>query len=181
MKDDVNHFVDSQYAPYQIRKTLASEMKDKQAGKEGLIQALEDAAAPNAGKEDTELALGMMQIYVELVTGEIDSYRAKLLAPILAQEAQILIDINESYGRVLYANSIVTGHLASIVKVHDAQEEILNKVGLKDLRQSSGSALVNASSSISKLLDNVKKADANADRFAGVATQIKDSFTPPND
>jgi hypothetical protein len=99
------------------------------------------------------------------------------LQPIQQQYTVLLANINTSYDQIHYANSIVTGHLASVVEVHDTQNEILEKVDLKDYRTKVG---VNASTLSSDIADLViKSKQKNADleklitKFEKISKSVK--------
>lgn len=161
LRADVNEFVDEVYVPYQVRKTLEQDKADFDSGEFDitLFGAFTSAAASGASDEEVQEAWQVMHIYVEEMQREIEWYRETLLDPIDAQEREILTDIEESYARVHYANSIVTGHLQSVVKVHDAQQRIADALGVKDLRARSGAAIAEGSTEVSGLLEKARKGE----------------------
>ena len=95
----------------------------------------------------------------------IESYRQERLAPVLAQEKEVLSAIDRSYNQIHYANSIVTGHLASIVKVHDAQEELLNEFGIEGLRKDIGQKLASTSNKVAEFVKKAKKVDGTIEEI----------------
>jgi hypothetical protein len=156
---DVNKFVDEVYGPYQIQKLLQGEQKDFKEGKESLFLALDNAVKQLDNSRAQKDALDSMDVFVQVLRAEIEFYRAKLLKPVLEQEKQLLSAIDRSYNQIHYANSIVTGHLASIVKVHDAQAEVLKKFGVEGLREDVGENLANVSNEVAVIVDKAKKAE----------------------
>ena len=82
--------------------------------------------------------------------------------------------IDRSYNQIIYANSIVTGHLASVRKVHDAQEELLNEFGIENLRTETAQKLSSYSVGVEKILKDVKKVDVN--NIEKQMTEIKTKF-----
>lgn len=159
IKGDINKFVDEVYGPYQINELLQGEQKDFREGKESLFLALDNAIKQPGNSEAQNDALNSMDVFVQILRAEIEFYRAKLLNPVLEQEKQLLAAIDRSYNQIHYANSIVTGHLASIVKVHDAQEEVLNQFGLEGLRKDVGENLANVSKNVAIIVDKAKKTE----------------------
>jgi hypothetical protein len=167
IKGDVNKFIDDVYAPYQIQKLLQADYEDfKAGGKENLFYALDVAIKQGAKPEVVKEAVDAMDIFVSVVKEEIESYRELKLAPIVAQEKELLSAIDRSYNQIHYANSIVTGHLASIVRVHDAQEEVLREFGLEGLREDTADKLSRVSQEIAQFTGKAKKVE-------GTVTEIE--------
>lgn len=164
IKDDVNRFVDDVYAPYQISKLLLAEEGDFRTGNTDNIFAGLDAALKNPGSAQHQRdAVDMMDIFVQVVRGEVESYRELRLAPVLQQERDLLSQLDRSYQQMHHANSIVTGHLASIRKVHDAQEELLNSIGIEGLREKIGITLAETSNRVSEIVEGAERVDGTLD------------------
>jgi hypothetical protein len=159
IKGDINKFVNEVYGPYQIQELLQAEQKDFREGQESLFLALDNAVKQPGNSGAQKDALDSMDVFVQILRAEIEFYRAKLLDPVLEQEKQMLSAIDRSYNQIHYANSIVTGHLASIVKVHDAQEEVLNKFGVEGLRKDVSQNLANVSKNVAIIVDKAKKTE----------------------
>ncbi len=162
MKSDVNAFVDDVYTPYFINRHLQAEQRDFKLRKDGLFGALDKAVKNPDNAEDQSDAIAYMEVMVSVIHDGIESYRKKRLKPILDQEKEVLAGINKSYMRIHYANSIVTGHLASIAKVYDAQEEILNSMGIEGLREKIGSRLAKTSESVRNIVEKARKVDVKS-------------------
>jgi hypothetical protein len=64
----------------------------------------------------------------------------------------------------------VTGHLASVVKVHETQNEILEKMDLKDLRLKISSEVSGLSNEVNSL---VKKAEKGEEKFDEVIQKVE--------
>lgn len=137
MEADVNAFVDAKYRPYSIERN----MKDFR-----LVEKLTDRS--KAGGLDP---LDLLQIFVERITADIEGYRAQLLGPIRAQRQKVMASIEGAYRQIQDGQSIVTGHLASIVKVQDAQDAVLSKLDLAGLREKTVDAAAAASDQIAEL------------------------------
>lgn len=162
MKKDVNTFVDNEYAPFQIGKLLEMDVADANSGAfESMTGSLIDAAKNSSDVDKQKQAIGNMKDFVAVVHDEVEAFRKILLAPIEAQEMEVMAAIDRSYNQIIYANSIVTGHLASVRKVHDAQEDILNEFGLENLRAETTQKLADYSVGIDKILKDVSKVNIN--------------------
>ena len=161
MKNDVNKFVDGVYAPYQVKKQLKQDYDDFKSGEKDSLFAKLNFAVSNPEDSNAQMeVVEFMEIFLEVVREDIESFRQETLSPVLEQEKVLLSAIDRSYNQIHYANSIVTGHLASIVKVHDAQEDLLNEFGINGLRKDIGEALADMSEKVSEFTDKGKEIDA---------------------
>lgn len=167
MRADVNEFVDEVYAPYQIQKSIAEYQ-------ELFVTAINDAAQPDSGPEAQRTLLGVFEIYLEEVRRDVEDYRSRLLTPLREQEAELLARIDQSYGNIHYANSIVVGHLASVVEVHDTQNELLAEIDPEfvDLRDKVGTSLSGLSGKISGVLEASRRLSEPPQDIGGVEEQI---------
>lgn len=175
MKNDVNTFVDDVYAPYQIGKLLEMDFLDANSGEfESMTGSIIDAAQNSSDAAKQKQAIGFMKDFVSVVYEEVEEYRKILLAPIEEQELEVMAKIDRSYNQIIYANSIVTGHLSSVRRVHDAQEDILNKFGVENLRAETVEKLSNYSVGVDKILKDVKK--VNVDDVEQQMNEVKIQF-----
>ena len=182
IRSDVNRFVDNVYAPYQIRSALqkdadASRSSDAAVRRSSLLLGITAAYAPGATDESLKNAITGMTYLVQDVKTDIDSKRAELLKPIDDQEATLLGALDRNYTQIIYANSIVTGYLSSVVKVHDAQAELLRTIGIDgNLPELIGKKLAGASEKVTSLVAKAEKADATAKSIADGVASLKESI-----
>ena len=156
MKDDINNFVDNVYKPYQIRRLLQQEFEDYTFNDPSLFGVMEMFKQDTASEETALLVVGVMQIFVEEVTVEVEAYRLELLTPIIEQEYEVLGRIDQSYSSARYANAVVTGHLSSVHKVNAARENTLGHLGLAGISQQFGTKLSSVSNTIQGLVNTVE-------------------------
>ena len=162
IENDVNKFVDDIYAPYQIRKLLQADHKDfKRGDPNSLFAALDAAIRKPDSSSAQKTAVDAMDVFVQVLRAEVEVYRAERMAPVLAQKKKVLAAIDRSYRQIHYGNSIVTGYLASVVNVHDAQEEVLNEFGLENLNQEIGQRLADISNNIAEFTEKAKKVEGS--------------------
>jgi len=135
MEADVNSFVDESYRPYSIERN----MKDF-----GLVEKI---AHPPPSVD----ALDVMGVFVDRITQDIEGYRGQLLRPIHVQREKVLASLEQAYRQIQDGQSIITGHLASIVAVQDAQDQALAKAGLEGLREKLVDSTAKASDEIADL------------------------------
>jgi hypothetical protein len=151
MEKDVNAFVDGTYRPYSIRQN----MKDFR-----LVEKISDPS-----KADGLDALKVTELFVK---GAHEGHRglpfgAPRPHPRAAPEGADIArgGIPEDPGRSLHW----TGHLASIVKVHEAQDEVLAKAELAGFRERLVDATAKASDQIADLTRNAELARGKADEI----------------
>lgn len=170
--NDINQFIDNVYLPYQIQKTLSDPML-----KQDMLASIEAASREDSTGQSQKDAFEKLKFFHLIIHEEVEDYRKLKLAPVQEQYQSVLSGINASYDQIHYANSIVTGHLASVVKVHDSQNEILEKLDLKDLRTTVGSNVSTISEQISELTFKAKEKQDDLEKivtkFEEVADKIK--------
>jgi len=164
MRADVNRFVDDEYAPFQIRFVMKDEVRkrgssDSNEKKTSLLLLIDAAFQEGADPRLQDLAISAMSIFGKKIRADVESMRAELIQPLDDQEARLLGAIDRSYNQIHYANSIVTGHLSSVAKVHQVQNEMLEAIGVDaDLREEIGTKLANTSEKVGHLVDDAEKA-----------------------
>jgi len=163
MEADANRFVDNVYAPYQINKTLEKFQKT-------LVSAISKGADSNSSAEDRRTSLAFLEVYLTEVRNNIEQFREDNLAPIRAQRKTIAQQVNDHYTNMAQANSAVTAYLASLVKIKDAQNEVLAKLGVPGLQEQVAEKLSKASEEIEKLN---KKAARSKENIEGVISQFQ--------
>lgn len=167
---NVNQFIDNVYLPYQIQRTLSDEEI-----KQDMLATIESASRADTTGQKQKDAFEKLTSFHLIIHEEVEDYRKVKLAPIKNQYKSVLDGINESYDQIHYANSIVTGHLASVVKVHDAQNEILEELDLKDIRSKVGSNVANISDGIADLTAKAKESESDIDKIVAKFDELTDN------
>lgn len=174
MRRDVNRFIDDVYAPFQIRNAmnrqweLAKSSKKKERNK-SLLLAINAAFKPDATPKLQENVLKGMAIMVDKIRQDVEAMRGELLYPLKAQEKEVTGSIDRAYQQIHYANSIVTGHLSSVAKVHETQADLLDKIGVeRDIRKDIGDTLARASERIGTIVETAEKNRRRAQKGGGV-------------
>jgi hypothetical protein len=154
------------------RKITAGELPQQKQLE--LMPRLNDALEPGATPEQQSIAFATMGMIVGKIRRDIEAMRRELLTPLEAQQAEVLGTIDGAYEQIHYANSIVTGHLASVVAVHDAQDELFAKAGVsKNLRSDVGKTLADASERIGDLVGHAAAADNKLGDASKKAQELK--------
>lgn len=182
MRQDINQFVDEVYAPFIIDSLMTRQHKLAQSSdandrKKSLLLAINKAFQPGASAELQSKVLRGMGILVRKIQTDVDEMRAQLLAPLNAQEQEVLGSIDRAYQQLHYANSIVTGHLSSVLKVHETQSQVLAEFGVeRDLRRVISTNLSNASEKIADLVESAGQAENKLDMAEEVSEKLKEAI-----
>lgn len=179
MVSDINSFIDGVYGPYVIHHVLSSELTNFNDGKPSIYGAIE-TAGKTKGKKESDIALSEMSDFLIAAKEQIEEKRTELLTPVLTQKEEILKAINQSSENLIYANATITGHLESIRKVKEAQQDALKAVGLQHVDEITTNTLVQASDNINKAIQAGKKIDVQSDKaldqLNDVGKKIKSAF-----
>lgn len=162
MEKDVNTFIDEIYAPAYIKEFATDFRLDNKV--RGIV-----ANAPNN-------LLPVLIRFVEKSNNAIEQKRAELLDPIKKQRNQVINGIDASYRQIHAAQAVITGHLASVVKVHDAQNELLKNAGLEGMREQLAENTQKASSTIADLIQEAEQAEGRIDRLEIILMRIKNTI-----
>ena len=176
INNDINSFINDVYAPFVIHYALESELKNFKAGNPSLYLTIE-IAGQKEGKIESENALKEMTDFQDAARRKIESKRNELLTPILKQQEEIVLAVNQSYEHAIYANSTVTAYLQSIRKVKGAQQEALSMLGLAGADTLITNSLVKVSEQVENAVNAGKKIDVQSDdaynQLEKISNQIK--------
>lgn len=95
--------------------------------------------------------------WAEIAVSEIESKRRELLDPIDRDERGLLVSVDDAFGRLAQANAAVTAHLRSIRRVKDSEDEALQTLRLRELRDSVTVHLAGASARTAKVIEELEK------------------------
>ncbi|KZB63137.1 hypothetical protein AUP42_01725 [Thalassospira lucentensis] len=139
MERDVDQFIDTQYRPAYVRK-LVEEF--------GLVDEINLALS-----EQPDAVLIVLEEFVSAAVEDVDNKRSELLEKIRQQHNGVRTEVERSFNQVRTAQSVIGAHLASVMKVHDMQDDLLEKAGLEDARHKIASETAEVSRKISQLTD----------------------------
>ena len=135
MKADIDSFIRETYQPFLVERTLTQPRKVPRADGSQIEVSVWEVLAAEVRKPGGGKIIDRMRSTVDGITKQVEAKRAEYRKPIEDQERDVLRAIDDTYSKLQNAQAIVTGHLASVRKVKQAQQELLEKAGLKDLRQ----------------------------------------------
>ncbi len=137
----INAFIDTRWTPTYLREFI----------RDGELVALATASNP------TEVLNGV-GAWAEVAVEEIEAKRRELLDPVDRDERALLTSVDDAFGRLAQANAAVTAQLQSIRKVKGVEDEALQALRLKDLRDTVTARLADTSERTAKLLADLEKA-----------------------
>lgn len=154
----INKWVDQVYAPSQITAVVGNA-----AIRAELEAAINEATA---GKNQDRL-IKRLDFVLTRIRKDVENTRTELLEPVKSAREDTLMKIQAAYNQVQLGNNIVTGYLASVVKITDQQNALLVKAGLDEVRDKLSTDMVN-------LGDNLDKAiTASPDKCHAVANVVQ--------
>ncbi|NOR46386.1 MAG: hypothetical protein GQ534_12445 [Candidatus Delongbacteria bacterium] len=157
---DINEFIDNVYLPYQIQKTLENEEIRNE-----MLSAIESASSYDPTGNTQKESFEKIKIFLQIIQEEVETYRKLKLKPVQEQFSLVLANVDQSYEQVHYANSIVTGHLASVVKVHETQNEILSNLEISNIRIKAAEGISDMSEKIGDLVQKAQKGEGKLDEI----------------
>ena len=159
MERDVNRFIDDVYGPAYVTKFAQDFQLDVKIS--GIV-----ASAPKN-------LLPVMTGFVSRAVKIIEAKRAELLDPLKVQRRQTMSEIDDAYRQIQAAQSVLGGHLASVLGVQDAQNAALKAFGLAGLRDRISTKTADVSDRISGLIAKGEKANGKMDELEDVLRKIK--------
>ncbi len=94
---------------------------------------------------------------------DIDNERKAFLDSLDVREKALLAKVDEAFSRAISANAAVTAHLNSVLKVQGVQDQVLDAVGLKDLRDEINDGIVQASEFAASASEQIRDASKALD------------------
>ena len=111
----------------------------------------------------------LVEYWARIAVETIDKERKARLEPINKDEQELSASVSEAFERAIRANATVTAHLNSIRKVKEVQDEILESLEIKELRDKINDALVKASEKAKQITEKINKASTKIREKTGEA------------
>ncbi|MDR6300655.1 hypothetical protein [Mesonia maritima] len=175
INEDIDTFIDEVYAPYIINYVLKDEYSSYQDGEESIYTSMINAANTN-NKETSDKVLDDMSQFLIAAKNQIESKRKELQLPINTQRTKVINSITNSYQNVIYANSTITGHLESIRKVKEAQDEAAAMLGVENANEKVNEQLLDISDKVSGAVLNAKEIDLKSDEAYNKLEKVIDKI-----
>jgi hypothetical protein len=109
----------------------------------------------------------LVEAWARIAVETIDKERTVRLAPINEAEEELLRSIDDAFNKAIRANATITAHLNSIRQVKEVQDEILESLKLKDVRDKINDALVKASEKAKEITNEINEVSSELKRKSG--------------
>jgi hypothetical protein len=94
---------------------------------------------------------------------DIEAKRREFVDSVDTRETALLEKIDQAFERTISANAAVTAHLNSVLKVEGLQDQVLDAVDLKDLRDQITNGITEASNFAADAAEKIRAASAALD------------------
>jgi hypothetical protein len=126
------------------------------------VQAIHEAINEIAIHERGELGVVLID-FANAAQKQINLERSKLMAPIDAQEAYVLGQLTEGYTQLLAGSAAIKGYLASVVKVTENRDAVLQQLGVLDEQRRLLNSAIQVNEEVSKGLGQAQTAGDGVD------------------
>lgn len=194
LRDDVNNFIDTKWAPLFLSKAVNNEgfRKDLDAAyitsnikasdisvtwkgnaleepqKNVVLQGVAQAVTDEKGK------LGKTLLdWSEEAQSQINKKRQELLKPIYEQEKMVVDEINGAFLDLQRSQGAIKGYLASAVKLKEKNDEVLRKLGVLEKVGNVMNVVSDANSKLSSILQSKDDTKQVLQDFAAQTDQTK--------
>ncbi len=145
------------FIPYVKNYVEETRLADIAAGKLIWNARQEKLVPPTPGREAVQLA-DTMQAWSKEFGETAQGLRKEFLTPVDKAEAELLQAVDDAFAQVARGNAAISAHLASLRQVQESQDELLEKAGMKDLRQKIHEGIAKASDDASDASARIEKA-----------------------
>jgi hypothetical protein len=181
MRSDINTFIDIVYLPYAIKEVINKDRQRQVNHQTSFIELISTGLSPGANSEQQKEAMSAMEIVVTNITQSVNRQRKGLIDNLNRQQKELLPSINRSYLAIHQANAIVTGHLSSVAQVHDAQNELLNDIGMEtDIDKYIATKLTQASNDIAQLTQKTQGKIEDMGGIENIRKKLQDAIDKLN-
>lgn len=137
---------------------------DVVAGRVVYDPATQSFAKPTPGREYLQLEQ-TMQIWSKEIGEMMAKSRSDVLTPIDQEEQKLLDYIDESFAQLARGNAAISAHLVSLRKVQDAQDSVLERADLKELRDEINNKISGLSDDAQEKTERLNKARQRIDEL----------------
>ena len=147
----VNHLIDTVYGPAYITRFATDFQLDSKVT--GIMT------------HKPENLLSVLTYFIEKSVADIEGKRAELLEPIKTQRQTVIISIDDAHRQIQAAHGVVSGHLSSVNRVHEAQNEGFKAAGLEGMREKVAKQASEISDRIAGLIKKGEKVQGKMEKL----------------
>lgn len=118
--------------------------------------------------QENEQKLQSLQLWAQNAIAKIEKKKKELLDPIDSDEKELMRTVDDSFSRLYRANAAITAHLNSLRKVQEIQDQALEALKVRDLRDKVNDMLVKSSEKARQGLEEVQKVDQKVEKISEV-------------
>ena len=101
--------------------------------------------------------LDYVQLWAEAAIEQIEAKKKELIDPIDENERKLLELVDAAFANLMRANATITAHLNSIRKVKEINDEVLDAMDLRELRDNVNDNLIKSSEELKKALEEIER------------------------
>jgi hypothetical protein len=162
IKGSINSFVDDVYAPFIIHYTLNQELENYKKGGTSFYKAIESTSQKGV-KKDSDDVLNSLFNFIASAYSQIEKKRNEFLFPVLKQENELILSVDQAYEKAIQANSAITASLQSLSNTKGNQQEALPGTGISGADTLTTNNLVRLSEWLDQAVDEARKIDIKGD------------------
>lgn len=148
--------------PYVKSYVEETRLADIVAGKIVWDARQEQFVSPTPGREAVQF-IDTMQAWSKEFSETTQGLKKDFMSPVDKAEADLIDSVDEAFAQVARGNVAISAHLASLRHVQNSQDEILDKAGMKDIRQNIEDGLAKASADAANFTSRVEGTTAKAE------------------
>jgi len=138
-----------------------------------LAANLDKALKSGATQADKDLVFDEMRKVVLAVSNRVERERKSLKDPVEEARKARLQELDMAYAQLQQANSVLTAHLASILKVNTVQDDLLKKAGLEDFRKKVSDAALDTDKSVDSALAKSSNVEDAIQKLKDIYSKFK--------
>jgi hypothetical protein len=162
IKGSINSFVDDVYAPFIIHYTLNQELENYKKGGTSFYKAIESAGQKGV-KKDSDDVLNSIFDFLASAYSQIEKKRSEYLFPVLKQENELILSVDQAYEKAIQANSAITASLQSMRNEKGSGQEAIPGSGISGADTLTTNNLVRLSEWLDQAVEEARKIDIKSD------------------
>ena len=163
--DDRLDYLDNEWYPAYVKNWMRIG-RLQEIAKGDIVWSEENENFTDVTDETPSLeTINTLQIWVEEALWTYQDKKEELINPLIADRDTLKYSINIAFNNLTKANAEITAHLNSLRKVKEQQDQLLEELKLRRIRDQINQALIDASAKAGMGLEKVREADAKLEEI----------------
>jgi|MDTG01.5.fsa_nt_gb hypothetical protein len=163
--DDRLDYLDNEWYPAYVKNWMRIG-RLQEIAKGDIVWSEDDEKFTEVTEETPSMeTINTLQIWVEEALWTYQEKKEELINPLITDRDTLKYSINVAFNNLTKANAEITAHLNSLRKVKEQQDQLLEELKLKRIRDQINEALIDASAKAGKGLEKVREADAKLEEI----------------